>query len=68
MLWTFDPKAYEGGPEGAGPTGFKYRGIAYWSSRNETRIFLNSRDRLYAIDAATGVLDSDFGDGGQPHS
>ena len=27
-LWTFDPKAYEGGPVGAGPTGFKHRGIA----------------------------------------
>ena len=30
-LWTFDPKAYEGGPKGVGPRGFKHRGIAYWS-------------------------------------
>jgi len=63
-LWTFDPKAYEGGPVGAGPTGFKHRGIAYWSDGDSERIFLNSRDRLYAIDAATGDLDADFGVGG----
>ena len=63
-LWTFDPRAYEGGPIGAGPTGFKHRGIAYWSDGNEARIFLNSRDRLYAIDASTGELDADFGEGG----
>ena len=30
-LWTFDPKAYESGPRGAGPGGFKHRGIAYWT-------------------------------------
>ena len=29
-LWAFDPRAYEGGPIGAGPTGFKHRGVAYW--------------------------------------
>ena len=63
-LWTFDPRAYEGGPVGAGPTGFKHRGIAYWSDEDASRIFLNSRDRLYAIDAANGELDSDFGEGG----
>ena len=63
-LWTFDPRAYEGGPIGAGPTGFKHRGVAYWSDGDNTRIFLNSRDRLYAIDAATGDLDADFGNEG----
>ena len=66
-LWAFDPRAYAGGPVGAGPTGFKHRGVAYWSNaddRDDARIFLNSRDRLYAIDAATGELDAEFGDGG----
>ncbi len=63
-LWTFDPKAYEGGPKGVGPRGFKHRGIAYWSGGDQVRIFLNSRDRLYAIDAATGELDTGFGEGG----
>ena len=63
-LWTFDPMAYEGGPKGAGPRGFKHRGIAYWSDGKEARIFLNSRDRMYAINAANGELDTDFGEGG----
>ena len=63
-LWTFDPKAYEGGPKGAGPRGFKHRGIAWWSDGGDARIFLNSRDRLYAIDATTGELDLGFGEGG----
>ncbi len=63
-LWTFDPRAYEGGPVGAGPTGFKHRGVAYWSEGTEARVFLNSRDRLYAIDAASGDLDTAFGEGG----
>ena len=63
-LWTFDPGAYEGGPRGAGPGGFKHRGIAYWRDGDEARIFLNSRDRLYAIDAASGELDAGFGEDG----
>ena len=63
-LWTFDPKAYEGGPVGAGPTGFKHRGIAYWRDGDDARLFLNSRDRLYAINAETGELDPDFGERG----
>ena len=63
-LWTFDPRAYEGGPEGAGPSGFKHRGVAWWSDGENERIFLNSRDRLYAIDAATGAPDTGFGDRG----
>ena len=52
------------GPKGAGPRGFKHRGIAWWSDGDDARIFLNSRDRLYAIDAATGKPDPGFGDGG----
>ena len=63
-LWTFDPKAYEGGPRGARPGGFQHRGVAYWRGGNEARIFLNSRDRLYAIGAATGELDAGFGRSG----
>ena len=63
-LWTFDPKAYEGGPRGARPGGFQHRGIAYWRSGDDARIFLNSRDRLYSIDAATGELDTSFGASG----
>ena len=63
-LWTFDPRAYEGGSKGASPTGFKHRGVAWWSDGDGARIFLNSRDRLYAIDAATGEPDPGFGERG----
>ena len=63
-LWIFDPGAYEGGPKGAGPSGFKHRGIAWWRDGDDARIFLNSRDRLYAIDAATGKPAAGFGEGG----
>ena len=63
-LWTFDPRAYEGGPVGAGPTGFKHRGIAYWSDMDDARVFINSRDRLYSINAETGEPDADFGEDG----
>ena len=62
--WIFDPEAYKGGPRGATPTGFKHRGIAYWREGTEARIFLNSRDRLYAIDAFTGRLEKTFGTDG----
>ena len=54
-LWVFDPKAYEGGSRGAGPGGFKHRGIAYWRDGDDFRILLNSRDRLFSLDAATGA-------------
>ena len=63
-LWIFDPEAYASGPKGVGPRGFKHRGIAYWQDGDAARIFLNSRDRLYAIDAETGELDPGFGEGG----
>ena len=63
-LWTYDPRTYEGGPKGVSPTGFKHRGVAWWSEGSAARIFLNSRDRLYAIDAATGEPDPRFGDSG----
>ena len=63
-LWTFDPGAYEGGPKGARPSGFLHRGVAWWRDGDAARIFLNSRDRLYAINAATGEPVMDFGEKG----
>ena len=64
-IWTFDPGAYRTGPRGAGPGGFKHRGVAVWSSDRDMRIFLNSRDSLYALDAKTGQLIRSFGDDGK---
>ncbi len=59
-LWAFDPRAYEREPRHA----FKHRGIAYWRDGEDFRIFLNSRDRLYAIDGATGRAVAGFGENG----
>ncbi len=72
-LWAFDPEAWRTGPEGGPPGGFKHRGVAVWPANadrtagagEEMRIFINSRDSLYAIDAAGGSLVSSFGDGGR---
>jgi glucose dehydrogenase len=62
-IWSFDPKAYEDGQPPNG-TGFVHRGVAAWrdaSNGNALRIFINSRYRLFAIDAATGRLVDGFG-------
>lgn len=62
VLWTFDP---EGGQRSRRSAG-QGRGVCYWQSedRTERRIFSPRRDRLYSIDATTGELDPNFGEGG----
>ncbi|NIX19659.1 MAG: hypothetical protein GWN07_07405, partial [Actinobacteria bacterium] len=42
-------------------TGFVHRGVAIWSGPGARRIFLNTRWRLIALDAATGEPDPGFG-------
>jgi len=66
QLWTFDPKAYEDGQPPNG-TGFVHRGVAAWrdsANGNALRIFINSRYRLFAIDARTGLPVESFGSHG----
>ena len=63
QLWVFDPKAYEDGQPPNG-TGFVHRGVAAWRDGGRLRIFLNSRYRLFALDARTGEPVSSFGDKG----
>ena len=59
--WSFDPKPYEDGQPPNG-TGFVHRGVAAWRDRNGAlRIFINSRYRLFAIDAKTGKPATEFG-------
>ncbi len=64
-LWSYDPKAYADGQPPNG-TGFVHRGVAAWrdARRGKLRIFMNSRDRLIALDAETGKPAADFGDNG----
>ena len=63
-FWSYDPKAWEWGNLHRGCR-FCHRGIAQWSDGGERRIFLNSRWRLIALDAATGEPIQSFGDGGE---
>lgn len=62
--WEFDPGAYRAGQPSNG-TGFVHRGVAQWSDGLERRIFINSRWRLIALDAATGKPIPSFGTDGE---
>lgn len=77
--WVYDPEARIGGyaqaddPEGLASPGFaNCRGVAYWEDRQAPapgactrRLFLATHDlRLIALDAVTGRLCPDFGNGG----
>jgi quinoprotein glucose dehydrogenase len=60
-LWTFDPKI----DKAARHNLFVSRGVTYWTDGQRKRIFLGDLDgRLFAIDAATGKPDPEFGRNG----
>jgi glucose dehydrogenase len=61
-LWAFDPKAYLDGP--GINLYYQHRGVAFWREGNESRIFMNSHDRLFSVDAKTGQLITSFGESG----
>jgi glucose dehydrogenase/imidazolonepropionase-like amidohydrolase len=63
-LWRYDPRAYAAGQPPNG-MGFVHRGVAAWSDGRERRIFLNSRWRLIALNAASGTPIASFGTGGE---
>ena len=60
-LWAFDPEAWKGEDENLG---FRYRGVAFWRSGGDLRIFLNTDRRLFALDAKTGRPVATFGTNG----
>src|SRR5689334_15629 len=62
--WRFDGAAYELGQLLSG-SGWKLRGTAVWRDNGQVRIFLNSRHRLFALDAQTGKPIVEFGSNGQ---
>jgi quinoprotein glucose dehydrogenase len=64
-LWSFDPRVYEHGPVGTSPGGFKHRGVAVHGEGDDMRVFINTRDSLYALDAKTGQTIASFGDAGK---
>jgi quinoprotein glucose dehydrogenase len=62
--WRFDGHAYELG-QLLSASGWKLRGTAFWrDGRGRTRLFLNSRHRLFSLDPQTGKPDPSFGNGG----
>src|SRR5437773_4768091 len=62
-LWRFDGEAYKLGQVLSG-SGWKLRGTAFWRDGNKLRIFLNSRNRLFCLDAQTGKPVPTFGNNG----
>jgi quinoprotein glucose dehydrogenase len=63
-FWSYDPRAYDFGQVPNG-TGFVHRGVATWTDGRERRVFMNSRWRLIALDAATGRPVPSFGTKGE---
>lgn len=55
-IWKFDPP---GGNDGSAN-----RGVVYWESGADRRIFYVAGSHLFALDAATGTLITAFGTGG----
>ncbi len=65
-IWTFDPQSYASSSGGFDFFFPKHRGLAYWRSGDDERIFLAAIDAfLWAIDARTGQPVSSFGERGR---
>ena len=56
LVWKFDSGLTSRGPN---------RGVTYWSNGTEARVFASVSTFLYALDAKTGEVMKDFGDGGR---
>ena len=52
--WAFDPEPWKGYGQPSNGTGLVHRGVATWTDGKERRVFINSRWRLFALDAKTG--------------
>ena len=64
-LWVHNPRVYEEGSPPL-PAPWNHRGAAYWAKDQEARIVWGTGDGfLTAVDAETGLLVEDFGDGGR---
>jgi quinoprotein glucose dehydrogenase len=63
-LWSYQSEAWRW-PHPSGRGRFVHRGVALWSGDGERRVFLQSRWRLIALDAASGRPVAEFGNGGE---
>jgi quinoprotein glucose dehydrogenase len=64
-LWAFDPQPWKTYGQPSNGTGFVHRGVATWTDGRERRVFMNSRWRLFALDASTGKPIASFGTNGE---
>jgi quinoprotein glucose dehydrogenase len=64
-LWAFDPQVWKTYGQPSNGTGFVHRGVATWTDGKSRRVFINSRWRLIALDAATGKPIPSFGTNGE---
>ncbi len=60
--WMFDPAEHRPGNQGR-----RQRGVVYWASGADRRIFTGAGPYLYALNAATGKLIPGFGKNGSVH-
>ena len=64
-FWSFDPQPWKTYGQPSNGTGFVHRGVATWTDGRSRRVFINSRWRLIALDAASGRPIAGFGTGGE---
>src|SRR5215203_1440226 len=62
-LWRFDGEAYKLG-QILSASGWKLRGTAFWRDGNKLRVFLNSRHRMFSLEAEDGRPVRSFGNAG----
>ena len=62
-LWRFDGEAYKLG-QILSASGWKLRGTAFWRDGDKLRVFLNSRHRMFSLEAGDGRPVRSFGDAG----
>jgi quinoprotein glucose dehydrogenase len=62
-MWRFDGEAYKLG-QILSSSGWKLRGTAFWRDGNKLRVFLNSRNRMFSLEAEDGRPVRSFGDAG----
>jgi quinoprotein glucose dehydrogenase len=66
LLWLHDPRSYDSAREKYDFIWPKHRGVTWWRSGDDERIFLPTIDAwLLALDARTGEPVGSFGDGGR---
>ena len=61
-IWTFDPAELRPGNQGR-----RQRGVTYWASGNDKRIFTGAGAYLYSLDATNGKPIRSFGREGSIH-